>query len=214
MAKNPRLINLAGHRFGLWVALRKAGNTPNGAAVWACQCDCGTSRDVLGADLRGGKSKSCGCVGAHRIGDVHRSHGQSGTRLHRIWKGMRARCLRKSHPQFSDYGGRGITICPEWGSFPAFSEWAASSGYADDLSIERVDVNGGYSPDNCEWADASRQSANRRFVQVAPDGELWLHKATANGVSKDAYYKRLRTGWRIEDAVSWPMGVRRPTLSL
>lgn len=212
--KNPRLIDLSGHRFGAWLVTSQDGNTANGAALWKCRCDCGNESRVIGRDLRAGKSTSCGCVPNARFGSLRRTHGGSGTRLHRIWKNIRARCSRPTYPEFEYYGGRGITICPEWASYEGFRAWALSSGYQDGLSIERKDVNGNYSPSNCTWATALEQSINRRFVKKAPDGRPWLHVAAANGVSRDAFYMRVRNGWPIERAAALPMGSRRPTESL
>lgn len=143
-------------------------------------------------------------------GAKRRTHGETGTRLYRIWQNMRKRCTSPACPGFPDYGGRGIKVCPEWNDFPSFRDWALSSGYSDDLSIEREDVNGDYEPSNCTWADAATQNANRRFVSAAPDGELWLHKALRNGITLDAFYVRKRNGWPMEQAVTWPMGKKRP----
>lgn len=164
---------------------------------------------MLGQDLRKGKSVSCGCDNLNRLGAMQRTHGESGSRLHRIWKNMRSRCNNPNNPGFANYGGRGIQICAEWNTFGAFRDWALAHGYRDDLSIERMDVNGDYSPDNCMWAGAAVQSANRRFVSRAPDGELWWHKARRNGITWAAYQWRLSDGWPMKLAVTWPLGKRR-----
>lgn len=206
---HPRLIDISGHRFGEWTVHDKTGNNPRGGALWRCVCSCGAERQVLGSDLRNGKSVSCGCKGIERIAHLNKSHGETGTRIYRTWKNMRARCLNSNKPGYEHYGGRGISICAEWSSFPAFRKWALESGYADDLSIERKDVDGDYTPSNCVWADAATQSANRRFVSVAPDGDLWWHKAKSNSITVSAYRSRLNAGWPIEVAASWPMHSRR-----
>lgn len=206
MARNPRLIDMSGKKCGLWEVLGKAGNAPRGGAIWLCRCACGTERAILGSDLRNGKSAGCGCVGRGRIGDLKRTHGASASRLYNIWQGMRARCDRG----YANYGARGITVCPEWQSFPAFQEWALGAGYVDDLSIERKDNDVGYDPGNCRWATAQEQSENRRFVARAPDGELWWHKAQRNGISQGAYRSRLSDGWPHDEAAIVPVGSRRP----
>ena len=117
--------------------------------------------------------------------------------------------MNANDPGYENYGGRGVTICPEWDSFEAFEAWALSSGYRADLSIERIDVNGDYEPGNCTWATAQVQSENRRFVSRAQDGELWWHKAKRNGITWSAYQWRISKGWPLPLAVTWPLGKRR-----
>lgn len=209
MAKNPRLIDMSGRRCGKWSVLRQNGNHPRGGALWLCRCDCGTERGVSGSDLRSGKSVSCGCEGAIKIGALNRTHAKSGTRLHRTWKNIRKRCLNANDPGFNLYGGRGISICPEWDDFSAFESWALTSGYRDDLSIERLDVDGDYTPSNCVWATSQVQNENRRFVSKAPSGRLWVHIARDNGITDSAYRSRLNDGWERHQAATWPMGKKR-----
>jgi hypothetical protein len=209
MAKNPRLIDLAGQRFERLTIVGQAGNSPRGAALWNYQCDCGVLGVATGSDLRTGKTKSCGCMRTDRAARLNKTHGATGSRVYQTWQNMRARCLNPNSLGYANYGGRGIKICPEWETFPGFQDWVHSSGWKDGLSIERIDVNGDYSPDNCTWADAATQNANRRFVAVAPDGELWWHKAQSNGITAAAYRTRLFAGWPIEEAATHPMHVRR-----
>lgn len=215
--KNPRLIDISGQCFGLWTVLDQQGNAPRGAALWRCKCECGVERVVVGSDLRNGKSTGCGCTGAIRIGTLRRTHGGSNTRIHQIWKNMRARCNNHKHPAFSTWGGRGITICDEWNDFTVFKEWALRNGYADNLSIERIDVNGGYEPSNCKWATPLEQSINRRFVLVNKDGVAWSQIAKANGIRVTLMHSRLHEGWPIEAAATLPKGSRlkrQPTPSV
>jgi len=122
---------------------------------------------------------------------------------------MRRRCRDPNATGYEFWGGRGISVCADWDSFSAFHAWAFANGYRDDLTIERMDVDGNYTPENCMWAGAAVQSANRRFVSKAPDGELWWHKARRNGITWSAYQWRISKGWPLKLAVTRPLGQRR-----
>ncbi len=208
MAKNPRLIDMTGRICGDWTVLRQAGNTPGGGALWLSRCDCGTERAVLGADLRNGKSANCGCKKVERAKHLNRTHGKSGTRIHNIWKLMHGRCSDLSDPV---YGGRGISVCRQWQAFEPFYDWAMANGYAAHLSIDRVDNNKGYFPQNCRWASAKTQSRNRRFVALTSDGRPGPEVAEENGIPIRTYNVRRSAGWSVDEAATFPYrGLRKP----
>lgn len=158
-----RLDDLIGQRFGHLTVIGRAENrrSPSGSCcvVWTCKCDCGNTKEVRANELRSGSTLSCGCYRKQK----HLTHGMRKTRLYNIWSNMLQRCTNTRHPAFLDYGGRGINVCPEWsGSFESFEKWALANGYTDNLSIDRINNDLGYSPENCHWATPKQQACNRR----------------------------------------------------
>ena len=162
----PAPIDLAGKVFGKLTVIRLAPPGKRKDRYWECRCQCGNVSIHTGADLRSGRTNSCGCSRWDHLPSVRAArknqHGLSGTRLFRTWGGMRRRCYNKNNPDYPHYGGRGITICAEWLDFPTFFTWALSHGYKGGLTIERTDVDGNYEPANCSWIPFADQMKNRR----------------------------------------------------
>lgn len=166
------VINLIGQRFGrLLVVSQTDKRNPTGSVYWQCRCDCGKLLSVDGRSLRAGKQKSCGCLQREYIHKQHNNliHGGCHVdRLYNVWHGMKDRCYYPGHNRYQHYGGRGITVCEEWrNNYAAFRDWAMSHGYDPDAprggcTIDRIDVDGNYEPDNCRWVDAKTQAKNQR----------------------------------------------------
>lgn len=126
-----------------------------------CLCDCGNIKYIDKYSVLSGRSKSCGCLHKEIAKKVNTIHGERNTRLYRTWYHMKSRCTCITDPKYKNYGERGITVCDDWNDFLKFKEWAYNNGYDDSLTIERIDVNKGYSPDNCKWITISEQSNNK-----------------------------------------------------
>lgn len=166
--------DLTGKRFGKLTATKRVENTPAGLAVWECQCDCGVIKKIRACNLVHGKTKSCGCLRAETNIKKSTTHGESHTRLYSIWRGMNKRCYQKSTYGYKHYGGRGITVCDEWrGSYEAFRDWAVINGYNDKLTLDRINNDKNYCPENCRFVDFEVQENNRRNNR----------KVTYNGVT-------------------------------
>lgn len=163
-----KLIDLTGQRFGSLTVSEKYSVTKNGACCWVCLCDCGRTAVISGAKLRQGVTKTCGSKEhqAERASSNFAKHKKSNTRLYNIWQKMKQRCSYAGYHAFNHYGGRGIKVCDEWlHNFQSFYYWAMANGYTDSLSIDRIDNDKGYSPENCRWIPFAEQSRNRRCVK-------------------------------------------------
>ena len=188
----PKFQDLTGKRFGKLLVLGRSPHRKNNKIYWDCICDCGTNLITSGQPLKGGRSKSCGCI--------QKIHGEKRTRLYRQWQSMLNRCRNQNMECYPDYGERGITVCDEWrNSFIAFRDWAYANGYKEEplpsgrnkWTLERKDNALGYSPDNCVWATAETQARNRRVQKrsttgipgVTQDSKTLIYRAriTASG---------------------------------
>jgi hypothetical protein len=174
-------------------------------------CDCGSKKTMNIHWIISGNSKSCGCLMREIAAELCRNkatHGKSGTRIYNIWIGIINRCNNSTWKEYAKYGARGIMVCNDWLDYKTFEYWVNSSGYSDDLSIDRIDNNGNYEPSNCKWSTPTEQANNRRSsVYLEYNGEI---KTIANwsrvfNVSQGVIGQRVKMGWSIEDAISKPI---------
>ncbi len=200
--------DLTGQRFGNLVVLEFAGKQGN-FAMWKCRCDCGNEHIARGSNLLSGQIKSCGC-GAKRNS---LKHGESRTRLYRIWYGIIRRTEDCSRKEYKDYGALGVRMCDEWReSYEAFRAWALANGYDDTLSIDRIESNGNYEPSNCRWATKSTQENNKRATHLLSIGGVSKTPAEWSKISGIPAYqirRRKAKGWDDQRAVYEPLDVKR-----
>ncbi|MCK9327926.1 MAG: hypothetical protein M0P69_20695 [Bacteroidales bacterium] len=176
------------------------GNGKKPVVKWVCECVCGKQISVPSNALLTGHTKSCGC---QKI-----KHGYSNKeRLYDTWKNMRRRCFDPKNKRWSHYGGRGITICSEWDDYAVFRAWAMDNGYTDELTIDRIDVNGNYCPENCRWVDAKIQANNvsrNHIVEFNGQQMTMAELADHLGLSYSALQHRIDRGWDIEKIALTP----------
>ncbi|MDP4117691.1 MAG: AP2 domain-containing protein [Bacillota bacterium] len=204
-----KVIDITGNKYGRLTVIKRAENSvsPNGCvfAKWECRCDCGNVVTVKGYLLRSGNTKSCGCSRKETLRNLMSTHGKSKTRLYQIWCGMKKRCNNPSSSIYKHYGGRGIKVCKEWeDNFEAFYEWASRNGYADYLSIDRINVNLGYSPENCKWATEKEQKNNMRSnhkIKYMGMDKTLSEWGEYLGESPRRISWRINHGWRELDAL-------------
>lgn len=202
--------NLIVQRFGDLTVIRKYGSA-NNRTVWECQCECGKTALVNTHSLTSGNTKSCGCkkYGGRFL------HGEATnqTRLYRIWAAMKARCTNRNHAAFRLYGAKGVKVCDEWQKFEAFRDWANKHGYSATLTIDRIDSNGDYEPQNCRWVTQKVQSNNtsrNHYVEAFGKKLTIAQWANESMIPSRTIWARLNVlKWSNEDAVSIPVKRRR-----
>jgi len=159
-----------------------------------CSCDCGKTTEVTMRVLISGHTKSCGCRRT-KHGFSHKE------RLYETWKNMRRRCNDPTNKRWKNYGGRGISICPEWENYSTFREWALSNGYSEDLTIDRIDNNADYSPENCRWTDCKTQANNtsrNRYFEYQGKRYTMSELAEKFGLTYSAFQHRVERGWSLD----------------
>ena len=171
----PRFQDLTGNKYYRLTVIKRIIKENSKRTYFLCKCDCGKEIICQPSDLKMGKTRSCGCLrkeNAIEIGKKNVKHNQVGTRLYHILRDVKARCFNVKNKDYKNYGGRGITVCDEWkNSFQIFHDWAINNGYQENFTIDRIDNNGNYCPENCRWVDIYIQANNKRDN----------HKITFNG---------------------------------
>lgn len=196
-----------GNKYNMLTVIEAIHDDAQHAWRWRVRCDCGNEKIYQPNKVVRGLIVSCGCYRKTRLGPNPPTHRESHTRLHNIWCGMNSRC-DPSHVDAERYGKRGIRVCEEWHDYTKFAEWARSHGYEDGLSIERIDVNGNYCPENCTWIPFPKQARNRRttrWVEYQGKTMSLAEAAERAGLPYKQVHFRIKHGWTVEAALSTPL---------
>lgn len=189
-----------GDQFGRLTAMDRSGKQCNSHYYRYFKCDCGNVKEILENNVMRGCTQSCGCLHNELLSKRCIKHRQTKSRLYRIWSLMKHRCLNKNNKNFSYYGGRGIKVCEQWiNNFISFRDWAITNGYQSHLSIDRIDNNGNYCPDNCRWITLPEQQKNKRNT-IKFNGECAKDASIKLGGCGNLVSGRMRLGWTKKEA--------------
>ena len=178
---------------------------------WLFECDCGNQKVASKYDVKRGHTQSCGCLHKEMLSKARKTHGEADTRLYFIWENMKKRCTKPNSDRYKNYGGRGISICDEWFDYTIFSKWAKESGYNDSLTIERIDIDGNYQPNNCTWITQEEQAKNRstnKWVYIEGIKYSPYELEEKHNIPVKTIYARIARGDEGE-AVIRPLGKRQ-----
>lgn len=205
-----KLIDLTGQRFGRLTVICRA-DTKSKDVKWLCKCDCGNECITKGIYLRTGDTKSCGCIAKQLLVNRNYKHGKRHTRLYNIWRDIIRRCESATRYAHEYYHDKGITICEEWrNDFLAFYNWAMNNGYSDDLTIDRIDTDKNYEPNNCRWVTMKVQGNNKsNNFHISYNGETHTLSEWADitGIKRLTIRARIMNyHWSVKDALTVPVG--------
>lgn len=200
-----RFKDISGQKFGRLTALYRLHKYHKKGTYWLCACECGNLVETTLNNLTMGHTKSCGCLNHDNLLKRNTTHGKANTKLYDVWLHMKSRCYNVNNKDYKHYGGRGIVVCDEWkDNFQAFYDWCINNGYKDNLTIDRVDVNENYNPNNCRFADRKQQSRNRRNIKLYTiNGETHCLSEWCEiyNLKFHTIQARLIRGWSIEKAL-------------
>lgn len=203
-----KFMDLSRQKIGRLLVIKRADNNKHGNVQFECKCDCGKTIIVAASHLRNGNTRSCGCLKSEYVSDKNRTHNLSKTRLYGVWGALVQRCRNPRNADYHLYGGRGITLCDEWLDFENFHRWALDQGYNENaeygsMTIDRIDVNRGYCPENCRFANAIEQANNKRTNRKFLFDNEYLTIAQIAGCLNVPYHRLYRAmkrnNWMIPE---------------
>lgn len=198
-----RVVDMTGERFGECIVIGREGSNKDKKATWKCLCYCGVEFVTTGKSIRLGYAKSCGCfrkMVLSKQGKKNITHNESKSRLYGIWRGMKKRCKNPSDTSYRYYGAKGIEYCGAWEEYEAFRDWSFINGYQEHLTLDRLDNDKGYYPDNCEWSTWHEQARNRSNNVIVEHGGI---KKTLSEVAEDVGESREMIWYRHHNDIPY-----------
>lgn len=207
-------MDIIGKKFNRLTVLEFVGTDKYGNTKFLCECDCGNRKVLLGSKVKGGRTKSCGCLHSETARNNTKKHLSSHTKLYSVYAHILSRCFCKTNKNYHNYGGRGITVCEEWADkekgFDKFKEWAYQNGYDENAkfgncTIDRINNDGNYEPSNCRWVDIKTQANNKRQNHLITfNGKMQnvTQWATELGFTNSTLFNRIRKGWSVEETLT------------
>ena len=205
-----RVKDKTGQKFGRWTVIEFVGIHKSRYSLWKCKCDCGNVSILLSSKLTGGKSKSCGCLRNELSSKRKTIHGQSNkgkvTRAYMSWGSMITRCYNQNYHGYKNYGGRNIFVCDQWHNFTVF--FRDMGNPSPNKTLERIDNNKGYFPENCKWATKTEQALNRRnnhWITINGERKTLSQWGRNSCIPLKTIFSRIKLGWDYEKAIFYPL---------
>jgi len=206
---NVNFDDITGMKFGRLTVIRflQPEEREDWRRQWLCRCECGNEIQVNSSKLRNGHTRSCGCIIVEKIGNLNKKYLNSNKRLYSVYRGMLARCYDSKYASYNAYGGRGIQVCKEWKEdYDTFAKWAFESGYDKnavygDCTLDRINVDGNYCPENCRWVNSVIQQNNRRdnlYAEYQGKVHTCMEWSRILGVAYNKLQYHLKRGRTIE----------------
>lgn len=193
-------------RYNHLVTISQRFDSDKKVSFWLCKCDCGSVKEYCQSNIIKGTTRSCGCMREEAIKAHNKSYGKSKERLYDIWCGMRNRCNNPNNHSYKNYGGRGITYYKRWNDYEIFKKWAIKSGYDDNLTLERKDVNKNYTPQNCCWITMTEQQYNKRttsYIEYNGIKKSIAEWSKETGIKQGTLSYRRRNGWTASQILGY-----------
>lgn len=203
-----KFIDRTGQKFGRLTVLERVENNKFNQVQWKCKCDCGKEVIVKSYFLTTNQTKSCGCLKKEQdyINIAKKTHNMSNTRLYNIWRHMKSRCANPNNKRHKFYFDKGITVCEEWkNDFMNFYKWAMKNGYKENLTIDRINNDGNYEPNNCRWATIKEQNNNQsNNIKIKYGNKIYTLNELSKkyNIKKNTLYLRIKRNWSIERALN------------